>query len=383
VTDEWSYNANNELQGYDDVSYEYDENGSITQKTVGGVITRFFYNIEGRLERVEDGSSNVIAEYYYDPFGRRLWKETSGSTVFFQYADEGLVAEYDGTGAEIKTYGYKPGSTWTTDPLFMKEGAEYYFYHNDHLGIPQKLTALNGAVVWGAQYEAFGKASVDGSSTVTNNLRFPGQYFDDETGLHYNWYRYFFPQMGRYLKTDPIGLKGGINFYLYSYNNPIGFFDAYGLYVTMVCRPLSIPIAGTLGYVHCAVFVWHIDKCFNVVIDKQFSLRWGDQQPLPQGSGDPTYIDDRNAFFNLGKGGNGYYLIPPPPGMNQKQFDQAVIKAGDSYKQGPYDPLRGPNSNTAADNIIERGGGKVPDVPRAPGQNYGDYRDPLWDRAFY
>ena len=141
VTDEWSYNANNELQGYDDVSYEYDENGSITQKTVGGVITRFFYNIEGRLERVEDGSSNVIAEYYYDPFGRRLWKETSGSTVFFQYADEGLVAEYDGTGTEIRAYGYKPGSTWTTDPLFMKEGLEYYFFHNDHLGTPQKMTA--------------------------------------------------------------------------------------------------------------------------------------------------------------------------------------------------------------------------------------------------
>ena len=63
TTETWSYNANNELQGYDDVSYEYDENGSITQKTVGGVITKFFYNIEGRLERIEDGSSNIIAEY--------------------------------------------------------------------------------------------------------------------------------------------------------------------------------------------------------------------------------------------------------------------------------------------------------------------------------
>ena len=72
VTDEWSYNANNELQGYDDVSYQYDDNGSITQKTDKGVVTKFFYNIEGRLERVEDGSSNVIAEYYYDPFGSEM-----------------------------------------------------------------------------------------------------------------------------------------------------------------------------------------------------------------------------------------------------------------------------------------------------------------------
>jgi RHS repeat-associated protein len=230
VTDEWSYNANNELQGYDDVSYEYDENGSITQKTVGSVVTKFFYNIEGRLERVEDGSSNVIAEYYYDPFGRRLWKEVGGSTLFFQYADEGLVAEYDGTGTEIKTYGYKPGSTWTTDPLFMKEGAEYYFYHNDHLGTPQKMTAVNGAVVWGAQYEAFGKASVDGSSTIINNLRFPGQYFDQETGLHYNFHRYYDPVSGRYFRVDPVGFEGGINVFNYVRGNPINFIDKLGLW---------------------------------------------------------------------------------------------------------------------------------------------------------
>jgi RHS repeat-associated protein len=229
VTDEWSYNANNELQGYDDVSYEYDENGSITQKTDNGVITKFFYNVEGRLERVEDGSSNIIAEYYYDPFGRRLWKEVSGSTTFFQYADEGLVAEYDETGTEIKTYGYKPGSTWTTDPLFMKEGTEYYFYHNDHLGTPQKLTAMNGAVVWGAQYEAFGKANVDGGSTVVNNLRFPGQYYDQETGLHYNFHRYYDPVSGRYFRVDPIGLDGGVNVFAYVYNNPKNNIDPLGL----------------------------------------------------------------------------------------------------------------------------------------------------------
>ncbi|MFC1885395.1 RHS repeat domain-containing protein [Thermodesulfobacteriota bacterium] len=229
VTDEWSYNDNNELQGYDDVSYEYDENGSITQKTDNGVVTKFFYNVEGRLERVEDGSSNVLAEYYYDPFGRRLWKEVSGTTTFFQYADEGLVAEYDGTGTEIKAYGYKPGSTWNTDPLFMKQGTEYYFYHNDHLGTSQKMTAVNGAVVWGAQYEAFGKASVDGGSTVVNNLRFPGQYFDDETGLHFNWNRYYDPVSGRYFRVDPIGFEGGLNGFSYTSNNPASRVDPSGL----------------------------------------------------------------------------------------------------------------------------------------------------------
>ena len=85
------------------------------------------------------------------------------------------IAEYDGSGNEIKTYGYKPGSLWTTDPLFMKIGGQYYFYHNDHLGTPQKMTDISGAVVWSAKYESFGKAVVE-IATVENNLRFPGQY---------------------------------------------------------------------------------------------------------------------------------------------------------------------------------------------------------------
>ena len=55
-------------------------------------------------------------------------------------------------GNEVKAYGYKPGSLWTTDPLFMKTDGQYYFYHNDHLGTPQKMTDVSGAVVWSAKY---------------------------------------------------------------------------------------------------------------------------------------------------------------------------------------------------------------------------------------
>ncbi|NNF97896.1 MAG: hypothetical protein HKM93_00820 [Desulfobacteraceae bacterium] len=152
-----------------------------------------------------------------------------GLKTHFHYADEGLIGEYDAAGTEIKTYGYKPGSTWTTDPLFMKVGGEYYFYHNDHLGTPQKITAVNGSVVWSAVYTAFGKATVDPSSTVVSNLRFAGQYFDEETGLHYNYQRYHDPGVGRYLRVDPIGFIGGINIYLYARNNPTTMFDMNGL----------------------------------------------------------------------------------------------------------------------------------------------------------
>ena len=188
-----SHNANNELLVYGDVEYVYDANGNMVQKKLGDVAVNYIYNAENRLIRVEDELTGfVIAEYYYDPFGRRLWKEVNGTRTYFFYSDKGLTAEYDASGTELKRYGYQPDSTWTTDPLFLKQNSEYYFYQNDHLGTPQKLIAQNGAVVWSASYEVFGKAHVE-IETVTNNLRFPGQYYDAETGLHYHWFRYYEP----------------------------------------------------------------------------------------------------------------------------------------------------------------------------------------------
>jgi len=234
VADNWSYSDNNELQSYDNVTFEYDANGNMTKKTDAGQVTNYIYNLEDRLERVEDGSGSLIAQYYYDPFGRRLWKEVGGVRTYFVYADEGLVAEVDAAGNVVKSYGYKPGSTWSTDPLFMKVDGNYYFYQNDLLGTPQKLTAVNGAVVWSAKYSSFGKATVE-VETVEINFRFPGQYFDEETGLHYNYHRYYNPKIGRYVKNDPIALQGGINFYRYSLNRPLTLIDPQGL--KEICIP--------------------------------------------------------------------------------------------------------------------------------------------------
>jgi RHS repeat-associated protein len=244
---QWQYNANNELQAYDGVSFEYDANGNTIKKTKKGEVFQYIFNICNRLEKVTDGTGAVIASYYYDPFGRRIWKQAGDKKTYFFYSDEGLIAEYDSKGKEIRAYGYKPDSMWTTDPLFMKQGGKYYFYHNDHLGTPQKLTNLNGRVVWSATYTSFGKAHVNPKSSVTNNLRFPGQYYDEETGFHYNYFRCYSPTVGRYLVPDPshsINPKGiGIpyvfpsllffprehNHFAYVKNDPIGFFDEAGL----------------------------------------------------------------------------------------------------------------------------------------------------------
>jgi RHS repeat-associated protein len=101
--------------------------------------------------------------------------------------------------------------------------------HNDHLGTPQKMTDASGTVVWAADYKPFGEATVT-VSTITNNLRFPGQYYDAETGLNYNINRTYNTTLDRYLEADGVGIKKGTNhLYLYAYANPLQFVDPYGL----------------------------------------------------------------------------------------------------------------------------------------------------------
>lgn len=210
------------------MTFEYDDNGNMTQKAENGAATLFFYNAENRLQEVKDTFDNTIATYYYDPFGRRLWKDVGGVRTYFHYADEGLVGEYESSGNQIKEYGYKPDSIWTTDPLFIKKGSVYYFYHNDHLHTPYVIISTNGMILWSAKYNSFGQAYVD-VEIVKNNLRFPGQYFDEETELYYNRHRFYDSSGGRYCQHDPIGNIGGINLFLYVKNNPINYYDNIGL----------------------------------------------------------------------------------------------------------------------------------------------------------
>jgi len=103
-------------------------------------------------------------------------------------------------------------------------GDEIYYYHNDHLGTPQKMTNSIGTIVWEADYLSFGKAMVDEDPDgdgidVINNIRFPGQYYDEETGLHYNWHRDYKPEIGRYIESDLItGITSALPSSLYLMN---------------------------------------------------------------------------------------------------------------------------------------------------------------------
>ena len=109
-----------------------------------------------------------------------------------------------------------------------------YYYHNDHLGTPQLLTDKDQNVVWAGHYSPFGEVTI-ATETVENNLRFAGQYFDSESGLHYNYHRYYDPSLGRYITSDPIGLEGGLNTYGYVSSNPLIYIDPYGL--KQICLP--------------------------------------------------------------------------------------------------------------------------------------------------
>ena len=107
-------------------------------------------------------------------------------------------------------------------------GSQCGMIHNDHLGTSQKMTDASGTVVWAADYKPFGEATIT-VSTITNNLRGIGQYFDVETGLLYNYFRDLNPAIGRYIEKDRIGLRGGINLYAHVRNNPLRYYDPYGL----------------------------------------------------------------------------------------------------------------------------------------------------------
>ena len=128
-----------------------------------------------------------------------------------------------------RSYVYEPG---TFKPMALLKGHgttnEVYYYQLDHLGTPQELTDAGGKIVWSAYYRAYGNIVKFDINEISNPLRFQGQYYDEESGLHYNRHRYYNPNTGRYLTPDPIKLAGGLNSYQYV-PNPTGWVDPLGL----------------------------------------------------------------------------------------------------------------------------------------------------------
>ncbi len=133
------------------------------------------------------------------------------------------------------------------EPLSASPDEAITFLHTDHLGTPRYGSdgtigsPTYGQEVWAWDSDAFGNGTPTGSATV--NLRFAGQYFDKESDLHYNWNRYYDPDTGRYISSDPIGLDGGLNTFAYVGANPVMFVDPEGLDGGVFSIPLTAAAA--------------------------------------------------------------------------------------------------------------------------------------------
>ncbi|MBS4078017.1 RHS repeat-associated core domain-containing protein [Pseudomonas rustica] len=229
------------MQG--DRHYDYDAFGNLIRErrgTAHKLVTEYRYDCQHRLIGLTrpDGKT---ASYQYDAFGRRISKTVDSATTEFFWQGDNLVAESSDT--EYRSYVYEPG---TFRPLALLDGkgpkkACPFYYQNDHLGTPLELTDYSGEIVWSTQYDAYGKVAavtLAAEEYLDQPLRFQGQYFDAESGLHYNRHRYYDPRLGRYLTPDPVKLAGGLNQYQYT-PNPIGWVDPLGL--NSNCPPPNRP----------------------------------------------------------------------------------------------------------------------------------------------
>ena len=226
----------NQLKLHGDSHYEYDEFGRLVKESRGknqSLVTGYEYDCQHRLIKVTmpDGSQ---AHYRYDAFGRRIEKRVMDKTGLetiteFLWQGDNLIAEMTNS-EQYQSYVYEPG---TFRPLALLKGegkeAEVYHYHLDQIGTPLDITTTQGETVWSVQYRAYGNVFKKTVAEIESPLRFQGQYFDAETGLHYNRHRYYNPNAGRFITIDPIGLAGGLNNYQYV-PNPTGWVDPLGLH---------------------------------------------------------------------------------------------------------------------------------------------------------
>jgi RHS repeat-associated protein len=210
---------------------------------------RYSYDVEGRLKNFESSGKiddkKISAQYRYDPFGRRIGKLLSTSSgvksIFYIYNRFGLLAESDENGAVTKAYAFNPtkavAGTWSSEPLWQANvaksdlrdsGSKYNYLHVDNLGAPILATDSDGFVAWETIYGAYGIPYIF-LDNAEINLRYPGQYFDEESNSNYNFFRNYRYDIGRYIQADPIGVDGGLNLYSYSNNNPLIYFDIFGL----------------------------------------------------------------------------------------------------------------------------------------------------------
>ena len=254
TTDTYSYPAaSNLLQsvaGGQARAFTYDSAGNVTYDARSGVGYGYAYNAANRMESMSL-SGVVQAEYDYNALGQQVIRNlTQAGQIIHSIhdLDGNRIAEYDydsvaGTSSLIREYVWMNGQV-----VAVIEGGAIYYVRTDHIGRPVFATNGSGTKVWTASYLPFGGVH---SSTGSNiDLRFPGQWFQSEAGLHQNWMRDYDPTLGRYIQADPLGLVDGASVYNYALQNPGVHYDPTGEFVpaaALWCFRVTACRSGAVG----------------------------------------------------------------------------------------------------------------------------------------
>ncbi|MEW8069487.1 MAG: RHS repeat-associated core domain-containing protein [Candidatus Thiodiazotropha sp.] len=285
----------------------YDAAGNTIQSLIGS------YTYDDTNRMVSFTKTGTTATYAYNGKGERISKNVDGTITRFRYAPAGqLLGEYDQNGQAIREYitlEGQPVALVSTDPVTAAN--IIYYLHTDHLGAVVKATDGTQALVWDVERKPFGERSVT-TAQIEMPLGFPGQYFDEESGNYYNYFRDYDPSTGRYLQSDPIGLAGGINTYAYVRGNPLFWVDRYGLAEVIIWAPVG---QGSSSFGHTS----------SVVNGTSYS--WGpsgmDVRPAQ------SYIDMNTDF----RPGMGFDMGFTP--QEDDQYEQCLENYEDKY--GDYD----------------------------------------------
>ena len=342
---EWLYNNQNQLvkwgEGKQQTNLTYTPNGQLSTEENANKKLSYSYNAAERLSKVSNDAGE-LARYEYDPFGRRISKTVNGETTYYIYSSEGLIAELDQNGRMRIAYGWQPDSDWGTSPLWQAnlsdgqtlKNASYHYLITDHLGTPQLAVNNAGEQSWKVSSDAFGNTKLDAGNQITMNLRFPGQYYDAETGLSYNYFRDYDSKTGRYVQSDPIGLTGGINTYSYGSANPLVYIDPTGEMVPIVSLiAQGLRIGGSWGLRSlraCSVS----RACGSMAAGgvKVMTL------PMLNGMPNDDCKDDKVELDDIGFPSPP---SPPDPDEKEKQKQEALEKlrekADKEWAKGSYD----------------------------------------------
>ena len=237
--------THNRLTQLNGIRWRYDIHGRTVEKDNGQTRWHYRYDGEHRLTEVisqprDRNRPQTQVSFRYDPLGRRISKtrrqmlfgQPTGKPVTTRFVWEGFRLLQEVHGDVPLTYVYSDQDSY--DPLARIDGVdapEIFWFHCQPNGTPERMTDSEGQVRWEGGNSAWGKLLRESETQVSGysqNLRMQGQYLDRETGLHYNLFRYYDPDCGRFTQQDPIGLAGGINLYQYA-PNALGWVDPWGL----------------------------------------------------------------------------------------------------------------------------------------------------------